>query len=64
MPAVDYRHPGGVTPDELVVLLRVALASLRLAGLSIAIYNPALDADGRAAQILVDCIAEGLSEAS
>jgi arginase len=62
MPAVDYRQPGGVTPEELIILLRTARTSRRLAGLSVAIYNPALDPDGRAAHTLVDCIARGLVE--
>jgi arginase len=64
MPAVDYRQPGGLTPAELIVLLRTALVTGRLAGVSVAIYNPALDADGRAARTLVDCIASGLAEGS
>lgn len=60
MPAVDYRQPGGIAPAELTILLRRALETCRLAGVSIAIYNPALDPDGRAARTLVDCVAAGL----
>jgi arginase len=64
MPAVDYRQPGGVTPEELTILLRAAAVSGRLAGVSVAIYNPAFDPDGSAAKTLVDCIAVGLVEGS
>jgi arginase len=60
MPAVDYRQPDGVTPDELSTLLRLASNTGALGGMSVAIYNPALDADGRAARVLVDCIVGGL----
>ena len=48
------------TPSTRTAPHRQNLASF--AGLSVAIYNPALDPDGRAAQTLVDCIAAGLAE--
>jgi arginase len=60
MPAVDYRQPGGLSPLELQILLRVAHLSGRLAGMSIAIYNPALDPSGAAARALVEVVAAGL----
>jgi arginase len=63
MPAVDYRQPGGLAPEELVTLLRAAARSGRLAGVSVAIYNPALDPDGRAARTLVECLGAGLADA-
>jgi arginase len=53
MPAVDYRLPGGLSPGELTLVLCTARASERLAGMSIAIYNPALDPDGKAGAVLV-----------
>ena len=56
MPAVDYRQPGGLTPAELTTLLRRAAATGRMAGLSLAIYNPPLDPHGDAARLLVDAI--------
>lgn len=61
MPAVDYRQPGGLTPDELTTLLRRAAATGRMAGLSVAIYNPALDPSGDAARVLVETISGGLA---
>jgi arginase len=61
MPAVDYRQPGGLKPAELATLLRRAVATKRMAGVSLAIYNPALDLEGRFARVLVDTLVEGLA---
>lgn len=61
MPAVDYRQADGLSPAELTSLLRAARASGRLAGMSVAIYNPALDRSGKAAGILVDSLVAGLA---
>jgi arginase len=63
MPAVDYRQPDGLTPDELTTLLRKAQQTERLAGLSIAIYNPGLDRSGDGARLLVDVIVRALGGA-
>lgn len=60
MPAVDYRQVGGLAPTELIALLRAAQSSERLRGLSVAIYNPALDPAGEAGRVLVDCLVAGL----
>lgn len=60
MPAVDYRQPGGLTPAELVMLLSAAWRSGRMAGLSVAIYNPMLDPDSKGAAVLVECLGAGL----
>jgi arginase len=60
MPAVDYRQPGGLAPAELVMLLSAARRTERLAGLSVAIYNPMLDPQGKAAAVLVDCLGAGI----
>jgi arginase len=62
MPAVDYRQPGGLTTAEVGALLRAAGSSGRMAGLSVAIYNPALDPTGNAGRHLADCIVSGLLE--
>ena len=63
MPAVDYRLPGGLSPAELTTVLRTARSSGRLAGMSVGIYNPALDPDGKAGAKLVDIVVPGLSDA-
>ncbi|HEX7150621.1 MAG TPA: arginase family protein [Thermoanaerobaculia bacterium] len=60
MPAVDYRQPDGLTPEELTALLREAAQSGRMAGLSLAIYNPALDPAGEGARLLVDVLVGAL----
>jgi arginase len=60
MPAVDYRLPDGLTWDELEAILNAAVRSRRFVGLEIAIFNPALDAGGRIAVDLVECLAHAL----
>lgn len=60
MPAVDFRLPGGMSLEELTVVLLAALASGRAVGLEVAIYNPRLDADGSAGRRLVDLLKEVL----
>jgi arginase len=61
MPAVDYRLPGGFSWDELETVLTLAMASDRVAGLEVTIYNPRLDQDGAAGRALVDTLVEVLS---
>lgn len=61
MPAVDFRLPGGLSPEELEVVLRRALASGRAFGLELTIYNPALDADGSAGKLLADLLVRVLT---
>lgn len=60
MPAVDFRTPGGLSPDELRAVLGVALDSGRAVGLEVTIYNPDLDADGTAGRVLAKVLAEAL----
>jgi arginase len=49
MPAVDYRMPDGLWPEELTEALAVVLASPLAAGMEITIYNPAFDNAERSA---------------
>lgn len=63
MPAVDYRMPDGFSAIELETTLRMALDSGHAVGLEITIYNPSLDADGRAGRALSDLLANALSQA-
>ena len=50
MPAVDYHLPDGLTWEELIAVLRTAVASDHATGLDITIFNPTLDPDGRVAR--------------
>ena len=61
MPAVDYRLANGLMWHELTTTLRIALASGRVVGMEVAIYNPSLDADGAAGRGLVDALVEALA---
>ncbi|WP_224362040.1 arginase family protein [Hyalangium versicolor] len=60
MPAVDSPGSPGLTYAELTTLLRTLLASRRIAGLNIAIYDPDLDPHGTHASNIVACVASGL----
>ncbi len=64
MPAVDYRQPGGLSPDELATVLAVAIATGRVAGVEVTIYNPALDPDRTAGAALTDVLVRGLGRAA
>jgi arginase len=56
-PAVDYRHPGGVSWAEAADLLGGLLAGDQALGVEITIFNPTLDHDGSIARRLSDLIA-------
>jgi arginase len=60
MPAVDYRLPGGLSWDELVTVLRMAIDTGRAVGLEVTIFNPALDADGAITRTLVARLVDAL----
>lgn len=60
MPAVDYRMPGGLSWDDLATTLQTAVASCRVVGLNVTIFNPKLDGDGSIAAVFVDALAKGL----
>ncbi|MGH9631967.1 MAG: arginase family protein [Bryobacteraceae bacterium] len=62
MPAVDYRLPDGLQWGELSVVLKVAMASGRFAGMNIGIFNPRLDADGSIARGFVSSLIAGLRD--
>jgi arginase len=64
LPAVDYRQPDGLSPDELATILAAALATGRVAGIEVTIYNPALDPDGTAGAALTGVLACGLRGAA
>jgi arginase len=49
MPAVDYRMPDGLWPEELTEALAVVLASPLAVGMEVTIYNPVFDSAERSA---------------
>ena len=53
MPAVDSPEPGGPLTDELIALLAPVVQHPGALGLSVAVYDPALDADRSCARQLV-----------
>ena len=61
MPAVDYRLPGGLSWRELTGVLRTAIASGRIVGIEVTIFNPRLDQDSRIARLLSDTLVRGLT---
>jgi len=63
MPAVDSLDPGGLAFEELEDILALALASPRVAGMELDIYDPDLDADGHLAEKLVAMLERALTRA-
>lgn len=61
LPAVDYRMPGGLGLGELGLLIRRCLATGKVAGVDLTIFNPALDWDGSQTRLLVDFLASALT---
>ena len=55
-PAVDYRLPGGLSFHQAEYLLRGLLLTGKIAGISITIFNPSLDKDGRIAPRIASCL--------
>jgi arginase len=58
MPAVDYRHPGGLTWEEAAEILRGLLPASGARGLEVTIFNPRLDPSGGLARRLSDLITD------
>jgi arginase len=54
--AVDSLEPGGLTPEELVILLKTVSQSNRCAGMQITIYDPMLDPDGVCGNRIVEIL--------
>ena len=61
MPAVDYRMPGGLFWDELVMMLRRSLRTGRAVGINVTIFNPKLDPDGAIARKFTQMLVSGLT---
>jgi arginase len=60
VPAVDTPTPGGLTPEQLVELLRGLLALPGAAGLEFTIFDPDLDPDGQQATLLAELLTAAL----
>ena len=56
MPAVDYRHEGGLSWDEAAQLLQGLLCRPGARGLEVTIFNPNLDPDMSIARQLCELI--------
>ncbi|HEX5123323.1 MAG TPA: arginase family protein [Rhodanobacteraceae bacterium] len=63
MPAVDSLDPGGLASAELEDILALALASPRVAGMELDIYDPDLDPDGHLAEQLVALLERAFARA-
>jgi arginase len=65
MPAVDYRMPDGLWPEELTEALAVVLASPLVVGIELTIYNPAFDdAERSAARVLARAVTAAFAAAT
>ncbi len=65
MPAVDYRMPDGLWPEELTRTLAVVLASPRAVGMDVSIYNPTFDdAERSAARVLARAVSAAFATAA
>ncbi len=56
IPAVNYPTPGGLTVDEVVVLIAALRKTEKLKAVELATYNAAFDSDKSAARAVVDLI--------
>ena len=63
MPAVDSPEPGGLMPGELISFLAPLVGHPRALGLSLTIYDPALDPDRSCARRLVSLLEALLASA-
>lgn len=61
LPAVDTPGRPGLSFAQLADLVATLVASGRVLGTDVTIYDPELDPDGRYAPAIVDCIASGLA---
>ena len=61
MPAVDYRMPNGLSWGELTAVLGAAMATNRVVGIDVTIFNPKLDGNGAIAKDFVDVLVQGLT---
>ncbi|HXG99176.1 MAG TPA: arginase family protein [Sphingomicrobium sp.] len=60
MLAVDCPGSPGLAPNDLALLLRELLRDRAALGMTLSIYDPDLDPDGRYARLLVELLAKGI----
>ncbi|MGV9315819.1 arginase family protein [Streptomyces sp. NPDC003691] len=63
MPAVDSPDPDGLLPGELAQVLAALLASPRCVGMNVTIYDPDLDPEGGAGDLLTDLVVDAFAAA-
>jgi arginase len=56
MPAVDSPGSPGIAPDDLATILSGLVPDPRCAGMTVTVFDPDLDPDGRHARTLVDLL--------
>jgi len=61
-PAVDYRLKGGLSFNEVSILLQQLMQTEKIKGMSVTIYNPNLDLEGQVAVKISDCIITALDK--
>jgi arginase len=59
-PAVDYRLPGGLDPENVKKLIQRLVETGRMVGISITIFNPKLDPDGRISKKITEILERAL----
>lgn len=59
-PAVDYPLVGGLDWHEVAEAIAAVRATGRMAGISVSIFNPRKDHDGRITMALTECLVQGL----
>ena len=61
MPAVDSPNPGGMTPEELLTTLEIAVSSKQCVGMEVTIYDPTQDPKEQGADLIVKLLAQAFS---
>lgn len=58
MPAVDCPGSPGISPEDLVAILRPLIADQRCRGMTVTVFDPDLDPDGRCAATIVSMMTQ------
>ncbi|GAA0564535.1 arginase family protein [Chitinophaga japonensis] len=62
MPAVEYHLPGGLSLEEAKLAISTLARHPKACGMTVTIYNPALDEQGKAGKKLVSCLNDCLNK--